>query len=227
MSENIKTKETSERDERRERLAEIVSAARLRAEGISEVPRLYSGISIENVRPQAKWQERAIKILKAFVKGEREKGVLLCGKAGVGKTFLATAALNSCIYREADAAVEAEEEEVFRPSAIRLNVLELMLRLRAAMERDAREREESILLCLKKTKILMLDDLGAQQKTEYSKSVLFDVVNYRRERILPMLITTNATRAVLEAEAKGEGSDIMSQRIAWRLLDACVVVEAT
>lgn len=39
--------------------------------------------------------------------------------------------------------------------------------------------------------MLVIDDLGQERRTDWTKSVLYDVVNYRYEHLLPMVMTTN------------------------------------
>jgi DNA replication protein DnaC len=41
--------------------------------------------------------------------------------------------------------------------------------------------------------MLMMDDVGKEKQTDWSRSIMFDVVNYRYEHILPIVITTNLT----------------------------------
>lgn len=44
---------------------------------------------------------------------------------------------------------------------------------------------------MKSTPMLVLDDLGKEKKTEWSQQILFDVINYRYEHLLPTIITSN------------------------------------
>ena len=44
---------------------------------------------------------------------------------------------------------------------------------------------------IKGVPLLVLDDLGKERKTDWTKSVLYDVINYRYEHMLPTIITTN------------------------------------
>lgn len=44
---------------------------------------------------------------------------------------------------------------------------------------------------MKTMMVLVIDDLGKEKKTEWSQQVLFDVINYRYEHLLPVIITTN------------------------------------
>lgn len=44
---------------------------------------------------------------------------------------------------------------------------------------------------MKSANVLVIDDLGKEKKSDWTKQVLFDVVNYRYEHKLPVIITTN------------------------------------
>ena len=44
---------------------------------------------------------------------------------------------------------------------------------------------------MKAANVLVIDDLGKEKKSDWTKQILFDVVNYRYEHKLPIIITTN------------------------------------
>lgn len=44
---------------------------------------------------------------------------------------------------------------------------------------------------MKSANVLVIDDLGKEKKSDWTKQILFDVVNYRYEHKLPIIITTN------------------------------------
>lgn len=51
---------------------------------------------------------------------------------------------------------------------------------------------------MKKVDMLVLDDVGKEKQSEWSKSIMFDVINHRYEHLLPMVITTNLRNKELE-----------------------------
>ena len=69
---------------------------------------------------------------------------------------------------------------------------------------------------MKTIDMLVLDDIGKEKQTEWSQSIMFDVINYRYEHLLPIIITTNLTH---EALAKYLGGAVWS-----RLCEMCVGV---
>lgn len=44
---------------------------------------------------------------------------------------------------------------------------------------------------MKSTPMLVIDDLGKERKSDWTQSILFDVINYRYEHLLPTIITSN------------------------------------
>lgn len=69
---------------------------------------------------------------------------------------------------------------------------------------------------MKTVDMLMLDDIGKEKQSEWSQSVMFDVVNYRYEHLLPIVMTTNLNKDSL-AEYLGEA-------IWSRLCEMCIGV---
>ena len=61
--------------------------------------------------------------------------------------------------------------------------------------------------------MLILDDLGAHQYTEWARGKLFTILNYRINHNLPTVITTN-----LSVEDVGEA---IGDRAASRIIELC------
>lgn len=67
--------------------------------------------------------------------------------------------------------------------------------------------------------MLVLDDIGKEKQTEWSQSIMFSVINYRYEHLLPIIMTTNLTN---EALAEYLGGAVWS-----RLCEMCNGVKTT
>ena len=65
-------------------------------------------------------------------------------------------------------------------------------------------------------KLAILDDLGAERGTEYALEKVYDIVDSRYRRKLPMLLTTNLTLDEMKAE-----TDIRYVRIYDRIFEVC------
>ena len=104
---------------------------------------------------------------------DKRNGLLIFGGIGSGKTHLAAAIANAFISRGIPVLFGTYSEHLEK--------------LRE--EFDSKKRE--YLSMMKNTPVLVLDDIGKERKSEWTQQIIFDVVNYRYEHLLPTIITTN------------------------------------
>lgn len=128
---------------------------------------------------------------------EDGKGLLLFGNVGNGKTFAAACIANALIDKGYPCLME-------RLSDIAQGIF------------------DGDFTChdFNKYPLLILDDLGAERKTEYMQEIVFSVIDSRYRARLPLIVTSNLT-----AEAIKNPADIAYQRIFSRLLEMCLPVE--
>lgn len=122
-----------------------------------------------------------------------QKNLFFYGTAGTGKTFL-----TCCIAKEL---IEKGYFVAYRTAE------DLMTSLRKIKFEDAKASEEDLLL---NSDLLIIDDLGSEQITEYSKTAFFNLINHKLLMGQKMVISTNCT---LEDLMKS-----YSERITSRLL---------
>ncbi len=104
--------------------------------------------------------------------------LVMMGTYGCGKTHLAAAVANTC--------VEYGMHTLF------LTVPDLLDWLRYsydASDATFEQRFEEI----RNVGLLVLDDLGAQNATKWAAEKLFQIIDYRYSRKLPLVVTTNLT----------------------------------
>jgi len=104
--------------------------------------------------------------------------MVLMGTYGCGKTHLAAAIANTC--------VEYGMQTLF------LTVPDLLDWLRYSYDStdsSFEQRFEEI----RNVGLLVLDDLGAQNATKWAAEKLFQIIDYRYSRKLPLVVTTNLT----------------------------------
>lgn len=123
---------------------------------------------------------------------ESDENLLFFGSAGTGKTFL-----SNCIAREL---LDQGVFVVYRTSE------ELIADLKTIRFQNDEDLEEILLKC----DLLIIDDLGSEQITDFSKTELFNLINRKLLKGNKMLISTNCGLEVLKS--------IYSERISSRLL---------
>ena len=128
------------------------------------------------------------------------RGLLLEGEVGCGKTHLAAAITNALI--------ELEEDALF------LVVPEFLDQLRFSYRRENEGLDEAeIIRRAYRAQVLVLDDLGAHNYTDWVCNKLFTIINHRYNRNLPCIITTNLSFVDLESK--------LGDRTASRLYEMC------
>ncbi len=126
-------------------------------------------------------------------------GIFMTGGTGLGKTHLSLAIANRVIERGY--------------SAIYGSVPELLRML--TNEQFGRSDKDTMSL-LTGCELLILDDLGAENSSDYSVSLLYEIINARVNRSIPMIVSTNFSARELQTR--------YSDRIWSRLLSMKVMM---
>jgi len=113
-----------------------------------------------------------------------EGWLLFQGETGCGKTHLAAAIVN---FR-----YQAKQPALF------LVVPEFLDQLRSTFSPDSKTSYDQLFENVKTTPLLVLDDFGAQNDTPWEKEKLYQIINYRYNAQLPLVITTNMRLEELE-----------------------------
>lgn len=127
--------------------------------------------------------------------GNQPDSLLLMGDAGLGKTFMASAIGNH--------AVAAKRTVVY------FTFSEFMDLIRLRKFEEEEEYREGLQRLLE-ADLIILDDLGAEKVTDFVGQELFNLINHRINRQLPVLVSTNLTPPEIE--------DVYGQRIYSRLV---------
>jgi len=135
---------------------------------------------------------RAYNLAIDFAKAP-EGWLLFQGETGCGKTHLAAAIVN---FR-----YQAQQPALF------VIVPEFLDQLRSTFSPESKTSYDQLFERIKTTPLLVLDDFGAQNDTQWQKEKLYQIINYRYNAQLPMVITTNMTLEELESRISSRLAD--------------------
>lgn len=165
---------------------------------ISGISNRFKQCTFSNFKPTKETQS-AYTACMEFVKHYTDniKGLRLAGTYGCGKTHLASAILNNLISKNVPCMYVVVPEL--------LNSLRIGFNDKAMFKSTTEKIELS-----KKVNVLMLDDLGAENSTDWAKEQLYLLINARYEHQLTTIITTNLVSQELFEQL---GERIMSRII--------------
>lgn len=129
------------------------------------------------------------------------KGLLLWGTVGTGKSHMA-----ACI---ANHLIDEGHRVLMTNFATMVNVLQ-----------SSFDGRQEYIDSLNRYALLILDDLGAERRSEYMQEQVFNIIDARYRSGLPMIVTTNLTNEEMKKPA-----DIGNSRIYDRILERCHPIE--
>lgn len=149
--------------------------------------------------------------MDSYLKDKKGKGLYLSGSFGSGKTYLVAALFNELAKKGVSSAL------VYYP--------ELLRSLKSSFGSDYEEKFDFI----KTVPILLLDDIGAENTTSWSRDeVLGPILQYRMEEELPTFFTSNLTLNELEnaLSTTNNGTEkVKAKRIIERIKQLTVPLE--
>lgn len=129
-------------------------------------------------------------------------GLIIHGNPGNGKTF-ATACIANRLLKQG-------------VPVICVSINSLLDRIKETYNSWGKEGEETILKSLSNADLLILDDLGTEQSSDWSITKIYNIIDYRYRNELPTIITINLKIYKLEEQ--------YGKRTYDRILEMCTPV---
>ena len=146
----------------------------------ARIPPRFARAELDNFEHDMDTQRAAWRKAVAFVEAFPvvDRGLLLYGPHGVGKTHLSVGILKACVRTKGARGFFFETRELLRL-------------VRDTYNRSVEETEMEVLKPLLYADLLVLDDLGAERTSEWVQETLGLVVNTRYNARRPTIFTSN------------------------------------
>lgn len=180
---------------------------------IFDVPSAIKNASIKDIYKNDKNRLAILKEIKEYLSNYENatKGIYLHGSFGSGKTYLIAALFNELAKKNIKSVI--------------IHTPELFRSLKDSFSSNYSEKFDM----LKKVPLLLLDDIGAEYLTSWSRDeVLEPILQYRMDEKLPTFFTSNFTLDELENHlsiTNGGVDKLKAKRIIERIKQVSIDVE--
>ena len=171
-----------------------------------DIPEAIRNARMKDIYTDDKARYKVIKYLETFIDEPlKGKGLYLHGNFGCGKTYLLTAAFNEIAKKNVKSAI------VFWP--------EFLKYLKTLFNKN--DGFEEVMNKVSKAPILLIDDIGAENTTSWSRDeILCPILQYRMDEGLKTFFTSNLNLEELEIHLSitKDGADVVkAKRIIERI----------
>lgn len=174
----------------------------------NDIPENLRDLTLKNIEiPDSNIEGLLAKCL-GILNGTRNKGLFIHGDMGVGKTYMCIALANSLALKDK------------KVGFVKVSSFVNELRYIDKEDKNYAKRLNKALDTLKKVDYLILDDIGSESVTEFSRDdILFNILDYRMENNKLTIFTSNLTKEALFEHYKYDRKDNTSSLRAKRLLE--------
>lgn len=182
-------REENERKAKREKIEKLL--------GKSGIKKRFRGRTFENFITDTPGRTRAYKIARRYAETFSERyangdGLYIEGTNGTGKTHLAGAIALHLINKGIPVVCKTADD--------------LLHDIKKAYE-DEHTKESAVLDAYKSVDLLIIDDLGKEQCSDWGITNLYTIINDRYEDMKPTIITTNYSTEDLKRALTPKGFD--------------------
>lgn len=169
----------------------------------SDIPTINYDLSLNNIVLDEDEIKNLFALCYNIFDGTTNNGLYIYGDLGVGKTYMCIALANSL--------VKANKKVSF----IKIN--DFVTKMSQLIRDDAYEYEK-LVNRIKKSDYLILDDIGSESVTEFSRDrLLFNILDYRMENKLCTIFTSNLDLNGLLKHYELETNSLKAKRLLERI----------
>ncbi|MBS7362493.1 MAG: ATP-binding protein [Paludibacteraceae bacterium] len=190
-AEKIKMEESLKKEKEKQWKERLFERSEIRANFPNHMT--FDEFKVEEFSPDnSRWTQTQIayRLSKAYVESYEEKvkskdgssygkGLFYSGSTGSGKTHLAIATLRALTEKNV--------------STLAVRTADLFNRLRESYNDPSGVKHRELMTLYTQVEVLMIDDLGKTKPTEWTQEKLFQILDIRANRYLPVFITCNYT----------------------------------
>ena len=122
------------------------------------------------------------------------------------------------------ASIIANERAERDKSSIFLRTVDILHELNPFFNQDKTETSRKRNLILK-IPCLIIDDLGAEKPSDFTRATLFDILDFRMNENLQTIITTNFNITELQKRLNSKEELNLSEKIIRRIKTTCKLIE--
>lgn len=144
------------------------------------------------------------------IRDDEKNGLILLGPMGVGKTHLSSAIANELIVRGV--------------KVMFLSAVEMLRKIKDTYHSTREASEWDIISEYSEVDLLIIDDLGKENPTEWTVSLIYSIVNERYENMLPLVMTLNYGSKELVQRMTVNNDSTTADAIVDRIFEMCKAV---
>lgn len=168
----------------------------------SDIPLIHSTLNLDNIPVKENGLKQLYVMVNKILEKRTNKGLYIYGDLGVGKTYMSIALANSLV------------DKGYKVSFIKLN--DFVNKMFEYIKEDTVEYD-TVLEKVKKSDYLFIDDIGAENVTEFTRDrLLYNILDYRMENKLCTIFTSNFDKNSLAKHFSSQ-DDMSAKRLMERI----------